>query len=164
MSRKFISIDPGLSGTGVAVWESCGDGEWDLYEACSLALKSQDAYVQKIAAILRQHDDEVEKVFIEEPCLMSSETGTVAARSGALVKLCMIAGAIAGVSSLIAKGDCNGIKVHMVPVSEWKGTSPKDVTKERVMRALPNKVEKGRASHYYDAIGIGIHAIRKGYV
>ena len=95
------------------------------------------------------------QVLIEEPSIMSSEKGTVTARSGALIKLAMYAGMVTGFFLI------KGYEVILIPVASWKGSLPKEVTKKRVMGTNIG-AEESKASHYYDAIGIGLYGISEG--
>jgi hypothetical protein len=99
---RMVSIDPGLSGTGVAMWSYIpSQKNWELDKAITKSLNTGYDYLKWLRDELdanKFNADNAEDTIclIEEPTLMESEKGTVAARSGALVKLSMYAGMVVG--------------------------------------------------------------------
>lgn len=101
-------------------------------------------------------------VYIEEPFIdvHGSRTRASAQRQD-VVKLCLVTGAI---SAALRPG-----VAQLIPVREWKGQLPKDISWERTSRyLLHQKVEPSlwgviirSLSHVKDAIGLGVHIIKK---
>lgn len=86
-----------------------------------------------------------------------SAMGHAAAVRDNLTQLAFAAGAHACMGFL---GN-HDIKVELVPVSEWKGSLPKQVVENRIRRAIGSRAVDGTRfeSHAWDAIGIGLHAM-----
>lgn len=160
--KYLVSIDPGSSGTGIAIWSESQANSvgWDLVFVEAKTFMTDYDYVvwlrlQLLNNIPSQAVAQGDvSAYIEQPCLMSSEKGLVAAKSGALVRLSIFAGLLAGVLMV------GGIPVHWIPVNKWKGNLPKHITKDRVLSTTWVNAQKEKPSHYYDAIGIGMHVIR----
>lgn len=159
----ILSIDPGLSGTGVAVWAY---EEWEklvppvltknIYETKGLNHLSvrmdslwENLWKWKLEATACA---QIEGVMIEQPKDFDSVKGQAAAKESSIVKLSMLIGYLT--CGFVSKG----IPVLYVGVNEWKGQLPKDLVKNRLQSTFPDlKCE----SHSWDAVGIGLN--RKGY-
>lgn len=162
MAKKHVgfwmSVDPGLSGTGYAVWgrKPLGDREKpNLIEAGILKCSDPD-YVQKLRSISEQFADLVTEVkpvvcFLEEPSFFQSAGGQVSASSGSLVKLSFLVGALFNVV------EGSGFLCKLVPVNTWKGQLPKTLVAERIQAIM----RRSFVSHEYDAVGIGLHMLGK---
>ena len=141
----IITIDPGLTGTGYAIW----DKKWELMRYGILnppPLSWENkayAIAGKISELCGTYG--VNEGAIEFPAFFQSAGGATVAASGALVKLTMLVGIICGTVDF---------KPILVEVRDWKGQLPKDVIIKRIKRILPNCKAK---SHDWDAIGIGLH-------
>ena len=139
-----LTIDPGLSGTGWAYW----DRNWKLIRHGVIKPPAKHTWEQKmqfIIQILESHVYELglNQAYVEFPSFFQSTGGQVTARSGALVKLSSLVGAIMFTFS-----------AKPVRVNEWKGQLPKEIIIKRIKRILPNVKAK---SHDWDAIGIGLY-------
>ena len=147
--KTSITIDPGISGTGYAIWNQ----KWNLLLAGGIYEPRVHNWMSKgraiavgIFRICKKY--RVNKVYIEFPRFMQSIGGQVTAKSGALVKLCWMVGFLSAV--LMDK------KQELIEVNKWKGNLPKDIVEKRVRRILP-KLSKNLKSHTVDAIGIGLY-------
>jgi hypothetical protein len=164
----FFTIDPGLDGTGWALWSGKDFGNlvtpiasggmrpvWTNPEGEELPWQYCVAqFASRIVNDLRNRFSkrDVGLFYIEEPAFMEGGKGMVTARSGALLKLMSLYGALLGVAS---GPGC----FHVVPVrvAEWKGQTPKEIIARRVLKRLPNLSLATKASHEMDAVGIGLY-------
>lgn len=144
----WMTVDPGLGGTGYAVWTK----DWKLLHTGILrsrkdSLSDRCEDIGRQLAALAHCDGTIATVYFEMPAFHGSAGGQVTAKSGALVKLVFCVGWI---SSLV-HAKC---KVGFVPVRDWKGQLPKDIVWSRIRKILPGcKAE----SHALDAVGIGLY-------
>ncbi len=85
---------------------------------------------------------------------MEGGKGMVTARSGSLVKLISLYGAILGASS--GPGSFQFVPVH---IADWKGQCPKDIIKHRVLKRLSplGWQPTTGTTHEMDAVGIGLY-------
>lgn len=153
----MLSIDPGVGGTGFAVWQ-----RGKLTEAGTIHFdgnlihwedKARDILL-KFSSLLRFHD--VDDLVIEYPSFMGGTGGHMVASSGDLVKLAVLTGMITGSAIL------QGVAVEPVPVGNWKGQLPKAVCVNRIKKILPAWALLGKLSdHAWDAIGIGLWKLGK---
>ncbi len=174
-----MSIDPGLGGTGYAVWSvtkfdelvppidsgaimptSCWK-DWDW-------IRRMDAMSDLLSLKCQEH--RVEEAWMELPAFMEggSGVGMAAARKGDLVKLVALFGSIAGRCFQTTRSpycfNALTAKLNPVGVAEWKGQLPKDVCNERVlkrMKKFPGWKPTTKTTHELDAVGIGLWA--KGF-
>ncbi len=146
-----ITIDPGTSGCGWAIWTHSWDlvsygifipEEWRGGEYSELRkwLYKAEQVSEKIRQLCWEAVDEL---YIEYPSVFG---GGVAAQSGAVVKLACLVGMIMGNSGA-------GYR-FLVPVQEWKGQMSKSMVEKRIKRILPTCKA---TSHAIDAIGIGMY-------
>jgi hypothetical protein len=171
-----ISIDPGLEGTGLAIWEGFGtENDWRTIEppvkvlsnihslsntwegrlediAGQVSLEFGLLYHQKLAL--------VSHTYIEWPHYRTDPVGQTATAKGDIYKLSALIGAL-----MYVAGNKYTSEVVLVPVLDWKGQLPKSVVARRCQDLL-NYPAKGDnklhiSSHGWDAVGIGLHA--KGY-
>lgn len=164
MIRKVhISIDPGIRGTGIAVWdadlwkhrsniypiqtavyEPPQDEDWVL--ATSTLWKWFNTYMD-------ENDLVPLKFHCEFPHYMQSDKGVAATNKGLIYKL----------SFLVGTFNCmaleRGIVLDPILVRDWKGQLPKEAVIKRIKRIAPD-IEKRvwPTSHDWDAIGIGLYA------
>jgi hypothetical protein len=162
---RFASVDPGIGGSGWAVWERSTFGKL-VDPIASGSERSYDDWPwerqvgdigHRMAAVFRMH--RVIEVYVELPQLMYSSAGQAAAASGDLVKLSMCAGSIVGAY-------CHGTNSWpvMVDIPSWKGNMPKALVAERIREKLPRygfSCQKP-TTHEVDAVGIGLYV--KGYL
>lgn len=155
MNYHFIAVDPGITGTGWAVFDNLGDYPI----ACGVMNKSAKdgdwigtlhRFVAEMSGVLDKY--ECSKMVCELPQHFDSALGQAAAVSGDIVKLSCVVGAYATIIWQ-AKGVFSPVKVN-----DWKGQIPKDVTIKRINKLLPNLLDRVQPkSHDWDAIGIGLH-------
>lgn len=160
-AEHALSVDPGISGTGFAVWhwdetweqlvppvqvgnlypkydKEFEDSEWR-WLAGALNLSEQLVRVQRSWNCVR--------VFMEFPSYFKSMGGQTTANSGALVKLSVLVGILAGTLK----------EVNLVHVNDWKGQLPKVLVKHRIQRRLGESACKQFRAHMWDAVGIGLY-------
>ena len=154
-NSSIISIDPGVSGTGYAVWD---EKRWDFVVPPThvgiVPIPKNIGWMPKCLEIVSAVDVLVgfhncRKVYIEYPAYHQSNAGQMIARRGDLVKLTFLAGMIAG-----------RIHAHpiLIPVMTWKGQLPKNVIEYRIKKVLGEKACATYKSHIWDAVGIGLFA------
>ena len=136
-----MTIDPGLAGTGWAVW----DERWELKDHGVIYPKSDPKSSSIVSGLLDVTCDRgvFTSFFVEEPAFMEGGRGVVTARSGSLVKLLLLVGMI------MQEFGAEGVKVR-----DWKGQLPKDVVIRRIKRVLPDCLA---TSHDWDAVGMGLY-------
>jgi len=164
-----MSVDPGVSGTGWALWAN--DGTMSDFTRivppieCGVLNPKGYSFVhraynmsEQLSKLLDRHG--VADVYCEFPEFFSgSERGHAATTDGSVFKLSAFIGCIMQL--------CfdRGILFHEVMVKDWKGQLPKEVIIKRIDAALPphwwGLPEKIPHSHAWDAIGIGLYA--KGF-
>jgi len=153
------TIDPGLQGTGIAVWEPT---TWTtrkrpvppvhtetLRSGSSPAIETKMAVMtHRVKALLR--DWPCKEAYIEKPAFFQSASGLMTASRQDLTKLTLCAGYIWGWLA------SEGVTVKFVEVHEWKGQVPKTVMAKRVNKLLRQRVNREWSEHVYDAVGIGL--------
>lgn len=148
----MLAIDPGLSGTGWAYFSrtrlvrvgtlKAPLGDWD---------DRIPWYCEQVSTIARRN--KCRSTIIELPMFMQSQGGMLSARSGALVKLSMLVGAM---QFCLIDG---GFVVRLITSTKWKGQLPKPIVEDRIRKTLGlERVNELRIStHGWDAVGIGLH-------
>lgn len=150
----IMFIDPGLSGTGVAVWRA-----EDFHGASltgvfrppvfhkSFSRKNLESYVELLIELIGQYG--VIEVWCENASYhgAGSAKGQMVASKGDLVKLAQLIGAYKATSYL------EGVSFNLVSVMEWKGQLPKKVVNDRILKVWP---ECACTNHDFDAVGIGL--------
>lgn len=151
--RQVLSIDPGTSGCGWAIWDITRRKNWELLRYgvfVPVKLRGNDTNdlqrwqyeAEQVSETVAGIGKYCESMYVEYPSVFG---GGVAAQSGAIVKLATLVGMI--------MGGFQGESI-LVPVVNWKGQLPKEIVAKRVKKILPNcKAE----SHAIDAIGIGLY-------
>lgn len=149
MCKYLIFIDPGISGTGYAVWSK-------------FRFKYYTPVITNIHGIINKKDVNIQldkfktliksfipcKVYIEDAAFMTgSVKGQAAAKTGSVVKLSQYIGRL---QQICADLDC---ETELISVMKWKGTLPKKVVWDRIFKVLPDLKAK---SHALDAIGLGL--------
>lgn len=176
MSRVILSIDPGITGTGVAVWMPDEWGEnslpfdaFNIYPSGMLdsfplwAGGLHSAYANdwqskaevicaKLANHLLKRKHSPMIVFCEFPEYMEGVRGHTAAVSGDLLKMTYLVGKL----SEWARNE--GSRFIPITPGEWKGNLSKGVVERRICRLMPEAGIQGYKSHTWDAIGIGLYA------
>jgi len=152
----LISIDPGVRGTGVALWTP------QKIEPLYTHLLQPDpklVWSQRMNYICDRLENLLYKykpkdAIIEQPLFLRSRVGIAAAASGNLVKLAMIAGAIMRVCIDY------GCTTNTVLPARWKGRKKKEETEKVIRLLLPDLQAKDH--NVLDAVGIGLY--HKGYI
>lgn len=149
---QIITIDPGIAGTGYAIWAILNNTEWKLLKYGVIQISSGHWKMKrktiarkltKLGRIWKASD-----VFIENPRTFGSVKGKMVAQRGDLVKLAELVG------YLEASFNLYDIRTHLVEIINWKGQLPKEVVIKRIKRIYPNLKAK---SHDWDAVGIGLY-------
>lgn len=159
--NAFVSVDPGVDGSGWALWpfgqnKPCDSGsvepEGGRCEAWSWRCASLvTALASAVRSAVRNNPGaEPAYIFLEEPQFFEGR-GLAAARHGSLVKLSLVAGMTADRLSTA----WNAV-VQWVPVRQWKGNLPKAIVECRVRARLPGWKPATGKTHEVDAVGIGL--------
>jgi hypothetical protein len=155
---RFITIDPGLGGTGWATWNRFERKRLTApNDSGSIPAPSADLSMwRRIDCILTQiqmvcHRELVFEVIVECPQFFEGGRGLAAARDGDLVSLSILAGAILAVATRKSESG------HLVTVNEWKGNMSKELTRERVSSKLPDYRLRTNTTHESDAVGLGLY-------
>jgi len=156
---SLLSIDPGLTGTGWALWvppfkRPCllgviktGKGEW--WDRA-----------QSIADQIVEHCDTHTRVVAEFTEYHAAVTSSMGWKTGDLQRLTFLCGAIAG--------RVYPRKFLPVTASGWKGQLPKDVAAKRIEAIIGRKacqrlglpeIKRRSDTHAWDAVGIGLWAL-----
>lgn len=163
---RAVSVDPGLEGTGWAVWDR---SSWDdlappvasgcLKPAAHWPARWQwwqvaDGIAQNLQSICQRFD--VRAGYVEKPMFMEGGRGIVSARDDALVKLTATFG--------IVVGKCGGPHRPFcpVPIPLWKGQTKSTLIESRIRKRFPKLKTEGSTDHEIDAIGIGLYC--KGHM
>ena len=156
MKITTITIDPGVRGTGVALWipQAKEPVKTYLFEPYA-----KDAWSVRLGYICDRLEDclyknKPKEAIIEQPVFMRSREGIGSAASGNLVKLAMIAGALFRVCLDY------GCDTNTVFPARWKGRRSKDTVETAIRKILPNL--KAKNHNVIDAVGIGLW--HKGYL
>lgn len=169
MSRvKLISIDPGL--------RACAVAAFDAHHKLIFAGLSQPVVSESKALIVHQtvhFTDELLRYRLNDARIGSRavielpQTYKGRAAKGDGNDLISVALVVGGLTWLCGR---SGIIVDYVHPHDWKGSVPKSVTKQRVLKRLSAEELKrvewpGRALEHnvYDAIGIGLKELGRQY-
>lgn len=148
----IIAIDPGIRGTGIAVFSA---GELYPTRTRLLLPNFDKPWVDRMVEICTElediiHQHKIKIAMIEQPTFMRSKHGLATAANGSLVKLAMLAGALLWVCAGVGV-DCDTV----LPVV-WKGKRPKEDTQKTIYKLLPDMAP--HLNHnVMDAIGIGLY-------
>jgi hypothetical protein len=158
---NLIAVDPGLSGTGWAVFDRHhGKDPQNPIDSGSISCPCPEAHwwkrAENIAHLLigtcRRYS--CFALYIELPKFYESAgAGLSAARDGDLVKLSILVGMIIGAAAAPGGGTMHCVPV---PIADWKGQMDKDLCAQRIKKRLPKFVPKTKLSHEMDAVGIGL--------
>ena len=169
-SRRMLSIDPGLNGTGVVYWF---DGVPQraavlrpLVGQVRSTLKDDEDSLVARARTLTQLVIAVSKapstphtVVIEFPEFHESIKGRMARSTGSIDRLSFLIGVMVGQMP-------NHWRVMLPLVREWKGQLPKDVVIKRMTQCYGKAcvTHLGMKTHAWDALGIGEWAWRQTWM
>ena len=158
---KIIAIDPSYEdgGLGYAILES---PEKLLLWGTVLSGAPKDApFEQKVAAAFVALEKDIlwnglvgerGQLIIEMPEVWGGFKAAMSTKTGVLHKLFFFVGA------LWQWGRESGLSPILVPVREWKGQLPKEITRKRVEDKFCIKTKN---THEADAIGLGLYYLRK---
>ena len=161
MSKTIIAIDPGLAGTGIAIFE----GNTLQYCKSFSVNKTGKTIVERCEEYCCKIDDVIYNggilysedivIYIEDPCYMGSGKGIVCAESGGLVKLVFYVGYIS--KHLIS----SGYRIKPISIQNWKGNLSKEIIKKRIKNVLSIDVCKNKkvSGHSWDAVGIAMYKL-----
>jgi len=150
-----MTIDPGIGGTGIAIWSPNGEcvrsETFDSREKDWInASKHISRYFYQIGPF--------KFIAFEMPSNFQTSTASIAAgKRGDILKLSILIGMIIKVTE-------NATDLHVpILVQTWKGNAKKEMMNDRVKRVFNNDedqkyylVEK-MTTHALDAIGIGLY-------
>ena len=152
-----VCVDPGVGGTGIAVWDNLqrsggrlgprlrhvvkphGRGDWG---------SRMDQVVEEAVRVIDTSMPEHSLIVIEVPIVWAGSARSLAAgQRGELTKLAVLAGAIGGAF-------WSRTRVLFIWPSTWKGQMPKAAVGARIARTLGASLRF--PDHVEDAIGMGL--------
>lgn len=162
----ILTVDPGVSGTGLALWKEENWGKLDYPINCSnlypiktknwtyTALGLANGFIYALGLKEEKFFGKIIKVIIEQPKFFAdSAEGSMHAKSDNLGKLYMLVGMLAYAA------DKFGAEVELIRVDAWKGQLSKQAVISRIEKRLPEIKERlNPKSHSWDAIGIALAA------
>lgn len=171
-----LSIDPGISGMGIACWDELSWGKrippvWVRNIYPKRYRKYPESWETRISVIMFQLDEifnenyPINHVYMEFPEKENSVRGNAAIVSkvrdgtkepGDIFKLMYLCGAIGELCRIY------DVLITLYLPSEWKGQLSKSIVEDRIKLRIPSVVELQPVSHSWDAIGIGLNA--KGFM
>jgi hypothetical protein len=160
---NIICIDPGLNGTGWAVFDrEDGPIRFPIASGSISVERKKHPWWTECKIIAELIRNQMQHygcfgVYIELPKFFESAgAGMSAARDGDLVRLSVLTGMIFGACSsqmLVSS-------IVPVAITDWKGQLPKEMCNDRVVKKLRTVYPKWKPStnttHELDAIGIGL--------
>lgn len=154
-NKKLLAIDPGLSGTGWAIFSGKKLADFGVltFRDNEPWERRGQMYADSIFTLF--YNENCDDFAIEFPGFFESAAGTMVAKTGDLAKLTYLVGLICG--TVQAQIFIRSFK--LVPVHEWKGQLPKSVVNERIKKILGEKTCEKIKSHAFDAVGIGLHCL-----
>ena len=155
-NRRIMSIDPGVDGTGYAIWDDDDRGIPAAHgvlttpklfkgKKYSWGVRATDMAAQ-VSGLCSQWN--VGTVWVEWPSDFEGARGNAAAKEGSVIKLAALTGMIWIMCIRHAFAS-----VVPVDVTAWKGQLPKAAVIARIKRATG----KAYKSHAADAVGIGLY-------
>lgn len=161
----ILSIDPGIDGTGIAVWNEDPDWRTSLSSVKVWSRPSVEGWVSKcieLSDLYYNLHESVQpvRIYCEWPAYHQTGVGQAATAKGDIHKLSFLIGMFAR-----EVADVGG-EFILVPVAEWKGQLPKQVVQRRIEKAYAGTgvlegLKLKKLDHSWDAIGIGMYA--KGF-
>lgn len=155
--KTVFTIDPGVSGTGLAIWNAdlFGVGKFP-YEGypptkiMSIRYKDTASYFNTLQYGIRQLG--CLKIICEDVDYRKGDKGQMVAESGDLVTLAKFIGAIQGIAF------CEGVPIELVTANIWKGQLNKAKVVARLKKICPsltNFCGDEEKAHDWEAVGIG---------
>lgn len=168
--KTMLCIDPGLSGTGWAVFHGerlIGQGTLHAEPGGDWLDRAFDL-AKKITEISCHPIQRFNLILIEKCKNLQSKKGVAALLSNAIMKLAIFTG------MCVMACDPFASRVELIDVATWKGSMPKKIMDRRLAHAfgatdkqakhplefLKEKIGKN-SSHSRDAIGIGLSWLKK---
>ena len=149
LTNDFMAIDPGVGGTGIAVF-----GPTQIKPSNTYVLDSGfDNYYSRVDDICNAFNElivqykHIETVIIEKPQFYDTGKGRVTARSEALYKLCFIYGRLYQLAEQTIHN------TYALPIPMWKGQMPKTMVNKRIAKITGRNWSP---SHIADAVGMGL--------
>jgi Holliday junction resolvasome RuvABC endonuclease subunit len=162
MEKERLSVDPGLTGTGLAFWR---DRDWKKQvppvHVQNLTVGYKGEWYERASRLSGEFHAvvaprKIVRVYIEWPIFFQgSVKGHSATVKGDIYKLCYLIGCYGEVCASL------DIPLELVNVGVWNGQLSKEVVWEWVKRRIPDVVKLNPESHSRDAIGIGLY--KKGF-
>lgn len=155
----IMTVDPGIRGTGLCIWEKtlwCKKPANPLYVTNLMPQQYEDwqkvcrRFYEEISEVISTFN--VLKCWVEFPQFFQSEVGMAATTKGDIYKLSCLVGVFEG-----AMWSYGG-QISPIEVRKWKGQLSKDIVIQRIKKTLPDIEQLNVQSHSWDAIGIGLWA------
>jgi hypothetical protein len=157
MKPVVLTVDAGITGTGIAAWNYFDWENPDKLHFTSQLFQSKhhndwtlvaQEIVDAIPRWTFRQNFKVVKIYIEYPQAFQSSLGIAAINRGDIFKLVFLIGYIRGVFP----------EAEFTPVfvSSWKGQLPKKEVERRCKLIIPEK-DWMKSSHLWDSIGIGLY-------
>ncbi len=142
---NWMTIDPGISGTGWALFENNKLDEWGIVYSQKATWTGKS---RQICSKMYSYMGYADHIFIEWPSFQ-----TVAAQNtGSIIKLAYFIGKLTSQCEIL-----EDTPYTLIPVIEWKGQLPKEVTTQRAEKFFGRK---GFKSHAADAVALGQYCIQ----
>lgn len=152
-----ISIDPGITGTGLAIWDYPTK---TIKHTEVITVPSRDNKISweiRSELVLRQCWSVFESyrpqiIYCERPTYFATtEKGLKSAGDKAFEKLVFFTGSLWGLAIT------QNIMWNFIEIQDWKGQMSKEIVIARLDKKFPNNTFK---THVYDAVGIGLFALK----
>ena len=186
--RLIVSVDPGFGGTGVCMFidsqlyrftnlKSGEEGNARYIDVASRCARNVLNWINDFRAVALYPISRVD-VVVESPHAMGGASGHASLARGDVFTVAKLAGAIGTVIALyvgtlmedLYEGSTR-VYLSYPEVREWKGQTPKDVTKKRVLRDIEYatayiktkkfRLESAYPDHIFDAAGLGMWFIKE---
>lgn len=155
MFTRLMAIDPGLQGTGVAIWTKQG-----ARPTMATVIRGRgktwidrvDHVANEVYELAVEHD--VRSVISEMMEMHQSPRAQMMWKTGDLQRTIFLIGSIHGMCT----GAGGVVHFTVTPPSEWKGQLPKGVTIRRIVKLLGERAVRDLEiqTHAWDAVGIGL--------
>jgi hypothetical protein len=153
MMRKLMAIDPGLGGTGYAVWNTSAKHP----QVCGVLHGGKGSWIVRVTEIAKQvrriaYEHRTEEIICEMMESYNTAASSMSWATGDLQKTMFLIGTIHGMNAHRIR------RFNLTPPREWKGQLPKSVTIMRVKEALGESRCRSLdiQTHAWDAVGIGL--------
>lgn len=162
MKRTVFTIDPGISGTGIAVWDynhfknqlpDLGSRKYPIFspeKVMQMRFGTKFEYLYELRAWIKRLDCHL--VICEDADFRRGDKGSMVAESGDLVTLAKFIGSVEATVLF------ENIPVELVTANKWKGQLDKKKTVDRIKKIWPGSVDvcgNEKTAHAWDAVGIG---------